>query len=54
MAEDLRKKQPDQKRIPRRYKLYDRLHVSVSVINGIIYALIGLILLLVFAGMVIR
>ena|GEM_PF-5200831 len=54
MQEDLRKKQPGERRIPRRYKLYDRLHLTVRAVNGIIYTLIGLILLAVLVGMLIR
>jgi len=39
---------------PRRYKIYDNLNISIKTINIIICALIGLILLAVLAGMMVR
>ena len=54
MEKDLRNKRPDDKRTPRRCKLYDRLSLSVGAVNGIICALIGLIALAVLAGTLIR
>ena len=47
-------KRPDVKRAPRRYKLYDRLNLSVGAVNKIIYLLIGLIVFAVLVGMFIR
>ena len=54
MAKDLRNHQASEKKFPRRYKLYDRLHLSIGAVNRIIYALIGLIVLAVLWGMLIR
>ena len=39
---------------PRRYKLYDRLHLSVSTVNWVIYTLIGFIVVMVLVGILIR
>ena len=54
MAKDVRNRPPDEKRVPRRYNLYNRLNLSVDTVNRVIYALIGVIVLLVLAGTLIR
>ena len=51
---DPKEKRPNEKKMPGRYKLYDRLNLSIGAVNGIIYAIIGLIILAVLAGIVIR
>lgn len=45
---------PDDKRRPRRYRLYDRLNLSLNQANMIIYAIVGLIVLAVILGMILR
>jgi len=47
-------KRPVEKKRPQRYKLYDRLSLSVGTVNAIIYALIGLIVLAVLVGTFVR
>lgn len=54
MAKYLENKRTSEPKTPRRYKLYDRLSLSVGAINGIIYALISLIVLAVLVGALVR
>lgn len=42
---------PNGNKRPWRYRLYDRLNISVRTINYVIYGIIGLIVLALIVGM---